>query len=392
LIDQVASFWPQYSKEEGEAVKRVLMSNLVNYWTGSEVTSFEREFSEYFQVKYSVAVANGTLALEAALRALEIKPGDEVVVSARSFIASASSIVNVGAIPVFADIDRATQNITASSIQAVLSPKTRAVVCVHLAGWPCDMDPIVDLCKSKAIFVVEDCAQAHGALYKGRNVGSLGDIAAWSFCQDKIITTGGEGGMVTTNSEELWDRVWSYKDHGKSRSAIFSSSVTHGYRWVHHSIGSNFRLTEMQAAIGRIQLKKLHDWGIKRRNNAERIWSLAEKSDLFRAPKHHCSSICSSRSPCVHAAYNAYIFVNEDKISRDVILEMLIDKKIPVRVGSCPEIYRERAFRKQQYFVNYRLPVAEELGRTSLMFPCHPALSDVEIDHIIDSLESVAHP
>ena len=247
--------WPSFSGEEADAVKNVLLSNKVNYWTGDESRKFEHEFAKWCGVSHAVALANGTLALDAALKALGIGPGDEVVVTPRTFIASISCVVNAGAKPVFADVDADSGNITAESIAKVLTSKTKAIICVHLAGWPCDMDPIMAVAERHHLKVIEDCAQAHGAVYKGRSVGSIGHIGAWSFCQDKIMTTGGEGGMVTTNDEILWRKMWAYKDHGKSYEAVYEREHPPGFRWVHESFGTNWRMLEVQAAIGR----KMHD-------------------------------------------------------------------------------------------------------------------------------------
>ena len=249
--------WPSFTHEELDAVSRVLLSNEVNYWTGVECRNFEREFADFVGTEYAVAVSNGTTALDLALVALDLNRGDEVIVTSRTFLASVSSIINAGATPVFADVDIESQNITAKSISKVLTKKSKAVVCVHLAGWPCDMDPIIALAKQHNLFIIEDCAQAHGANYKGRSVGSLGHIGAWSFCQDKIMTTGGEGGMVSTNDRELWSRMWAYKDHGKSWEAVYEREHPPGFRWLHDSFGTNWRMTEMQAAIGRIQLTRI---------------------------------------------------------------------------------------------------------------------------------------
>ena len=252
------------SQQEADAVSRVVLSNKVNYWTGTEGREFEKEFATWADSEYAVALGNGTLALDIALKALDVGAGDEVITTPRTFLASASSIVTAGAAPVFADVDLNSQAITAESIKAVLTPKTKAVIVVHLAGMPAEMDDIMALSKEHGFYVIEDCAQAHGAKYKGRSVGSIGHIGAWSFCQDKIMTTGGEGGMVTTNSKELWSSMWSYKDHGKSFDAIYNREHPPGFRWLHESFGTNWRMTEMQAVIGRIQLTRMDDWTAKR--------------------------------------------------------------------------------------------------------------------------------
>ena len=230
MINTPFSSWPSYTQEDADAVSRVLLSNKVNYWTGSECREFEMEFAAWCGAKHAVALANGTLALDLALKVLGIGPGDEVVVTPRTFLASVSCVVSAGASPVFAEVDANSQNITAESIRAVLTPRTKAVICVHLAGWPCDMDPIMDLAAEKGLYVIEDCAQAHGARYKDRSVGSIGDIGCWSFCQDKIVTTGGEGGMVSTNSRDIWSKIWSYKDHGKSWGAVYEKKHPPGFR------------------------------------------------------------------------------------------------------------------------------------------------------------------
>ena len=278
MLNGPFSPWPAFTQEEAEAVTKVLMSNRVNYWTGEECRKFEEEFSDYVGTQYSIALANGTIALEIALKALGIGCGDEVVVTSRTFFASAASIVNVGAKPIFADIDDTTQNINIDTIQTVLTKNTKVILCVHLAGWPCDMEQILELASRENLFVVEDCAQAHGAKYKGRSVGSFGHIGCWSFCQDKIISTGGEGGMVTTNDDKLWKTMWSLKDHGKSLENIQNSPTKFGFKWLHSSFGTNGRMTEMQAAIGRIQLKKLPFWNRTRLSIATRIWAAANES------------------------------------------------------------------------------------------------------------------
>jgi dTDP-4-amino-4,6-dideoxygalactose transaminase len=350
----------------------VLRSGRVSQWTGEEVAAFEREFAEFAGTRYAVAVANGTVALELALLALGIGPGDEVVVTPRSFFASVSAIVLRGARPVFADVDRDSQNITRDSVAAVLTPRTRAVVCVHLAGWPCEMDPILELARERGLAVVEDCAQAHGARYRGRPVGSLGDIAAWSFCQDKIMTTGGEGGMVTTDRPDLWERAWSFKDHGKSWQAVYGRTHPPGFRWLHESFGTNWRMTEIQAAIGRVQLRKVADWVRLRRRNATIFHETLGGLDAVRSPvpPPHIG----------HGYYRYYAFVRPERLkpgwSRDRILGALLESGIPTGVGACPEIYRELAVREAGLAPPAPLPVAKELGETSLAFLVHPTLNE----------------
>ncbi len=368
--------WPCFTQEEAAAVSNILLSNKVNYWTGEECRKFEDEFASWCGSEYAIALANGTLALEVALRAIGVKPGDEVIVSPRTFMASGSSVVAVGAKPVFADVDYESQNITAESIAQVLSPRTRAVICVHLAGMPCDMDPIMDLAERHNLYVIEDCAQAHGARYKGVSVGSIGHIGAWSFCQDKIMTTGGEGGMVTTNSRDLWSKMWSYKDHGKSWDAVYNTKHPGGFRWMHDSFGSNFRMLEIQAAIGRIQLSRINEWSLKRRQNAQKIWDAAKNIPGLR--------VTAIPETAEHAAYKCYVFVETKKLkngwSRDRLIRTISENGVPCYSGSCPEIYRERAFDATGCRPRKRLPIARELGETSMMFLVHPTLDEVHIE------------
>ena len=377
--------WPSYTQEEADAVSRVLLSNRANYWTGEECREFEKEFASWAGTAYAIALANGTLALEVALKALGIGLGDEVVVTPRSFIASVSSIVATGAIPIFADVDRNTQNITAETIAKVLTSRTKAVICVHLAGMPCDMDPIMDLAAEYGVFVIEDCAQAHGAKYKGRSVGSIGHIGTWSFCQDKIMTTGGEGGMVTTDDPELWSSMWAYKDHGKSWSAVYEREHSSGFRWLHESFGSNYRMLEMQAAIGRIQLKKMSEWSETRREYARMIWSEAKKQPWLIVPDIPCWAL--------HAVYQCYVFVEKsalpDGLDRDRIMTRVNALGIPCYTGSCSEIYLEKAFDNTGWRPQERLPIAKELGETSLMFQVHPAFSFEDIKKICDVIHCV---
>lgn len=385
MLNMPFSPWPSYTQEESEAVSKVLLSNKVNYWTGQEGREFEREFAAFSDAGYAIAVANGTVALDLALKGLGIGNGDEVVVTSRTFLASVSSIVTAGACPVFADIDRDSQNITPEKVRDVVTPKTRAIVCVHLAGWPCDMDGFRELADELGVFLIEDCAQAHGARYGERSVGAIGDVGCWSFCQDKIMTTGGEGGMVTTNSRELWSKMWSYKDHGKSWEAVYEREHPPGFRWLHESFGTNWRMTEMQAVIGRIQLEKMQDWHEKRKRNAQAIWETANQLPGLRVPE--------VPREVEHACYKCYVFVEPEALNdswdRDRILNEIVASGVPCFSGSCSEVYLEKAFEGTNMRPKQSLPVARELGETSLMFLVHPTLTVAEIDKTCDVLRAV---
>ncbi|CAJ0681130.1 GDP-perosamine synthase [Ralstonia mannitolilytica] len=375
MLNTSFSPWPSFTDEEAESVKRVLLSNKVNYWTGTECREFEKEFAHWAETRYAVALANGTVALDVALKALGIGAGDEVIVTPRTFIASISCVVNAGATPVFADVEPDSGNLSAETIARVVTPRTKAVICVHLAGWPCDMDPIMALADTHDFKVIEDCAQAHGARYRGRSVGSIGHVGAWSFCQDKIMTTGGEGGMVTTNDETLWRAMWSFKDHGKSYEAVYERQHPPGFRWLHESFGTNWRMLEMQAAIGRIQLRRMHDWTARRTAHAEAIWAVCRQHAVVRVPDlpaHH-----------LHAHYKCYVYVQPQHLAdgwtRDRIIEEINAAGVPSYQGSCSEVYLERAFDGTGWRPAEPLPVAHSLGETSIMFLVHPTLTDAEI-------------
>lgn len=377
--------WPSFSQEEANAVSQVLLSNKVNYWTGQECREFEKEFAQFAGTQYAVALANGTVALDVALKALGIGAGDDVIVTSRTFLASASSIVTAGANPIFADVELDSQNISRRTIEAVITPNTKAIICVHLAGWMCDMDPIMQLAQEKGLYVIEDCAQAHGAQYKGKPAGSIGHIAAWSFCQDKIMSTGGEGGMVTTNDESLWKKMWSYKDHGKNFDSIYNKQHPPGFRWLHDSFGTNWRMMEMQAVIGRIQLKKMAEWTQKRNANMEKILAVFENSPYF--------TVHRPSADYLHAAYKCYVQVNIETLpegwSRDRIMNEIAALGVPCFSGSCSEVYLEHAFDGTPWRPVERLVNAKTLGETSLMFLVHPTLSQESMHKTVTVTQQV---
>lgn len=374
--------WPAFSEEEIETATQVLSSGRINQWTGSQVWDFEKEYASYLGRSHAIAVMNGTSALELALKALDVQPGDEVITTPRTFIASASAAVLQGAVPIFADIDRDSGNITAETIAPHVGPKTKAIVVVHLGGWPAEMDAIMELARSHDIAVVEDCAQAHGAEHGGRPVGSFGDVAAFSFCQDKIITTGGEGGLISLDDEEAWSKAWSYKDHGKSFDAVFRREHPAGFRWLHESFGTNWRMTELQAALGRLQLRQLAGTVATRNENARILRDALSHQPALRIPM--------VKSQDVHAYYKFYAYVVPESLragwSRNRIQAEIGAMGIPVTSGSCSEIYREVAFTSRGFGPKERLPIAKELGETSLMFQVHPGLTERSLTEAAEAI------
>lgn len=384
MLNNQFSPWPCFTQEEADIVQNVLLSNKVNYWTGDECRKFEKEFAVWADSKYAVTLANGTLALDIAFKALGIGAGDEVIVTSRSYIASITSIINSGATPVFVDVDLESQNITPNNISSAINNKTKAILCVHLAGWPCEMNEIKSIANTHNLFIIEDCAQAHGAKYKGVSVGSIGDIGCWSFCQDKIMTTGGEGGMVTTSDKSLWLKMWEYKDHGKSYEAVYEREHPQGFKWLHESFGTNWRMTEMQGAIGRIQLNRMSEWTRLRNRNADILTKaflkFANKDGIIRIPQLNCDE------GSTHAYYKYYVFVNPSACKknwdRDRIISEISSEGVPCMHGSCSEIYQEKAFDNTEYRPNKRLPVAKQLGETSIVFLVHPTLKEDEMKNI----------
>ena len=385
MSNTVFSPWPSYTLEDAKAVTDILLSNKVNYWTGQECRKFEKEFADWSQSKYSIALSNGTVALDLAFKALSIGEGDEVIVTSRTFVASVSSIVNSGATPIFVDVDINSQNIATELINEAITNRTKAIVCVHLAGWPCEMDDIMSLADQFDLYVVEDCSQAHGAKYKGKSVGSIGHIGCWSFCQDKIMTTGGEGGMLTTNNKSLWEKMWAYKDHGKSYKAVYEREHSEGFKWLHESFGSNYRMTEIQAALGRIQLKIMPDWHNKRLKNINKIWSAARQCKGLRVPE--------IPEYINHGAYKCYVFIQLDKLNknwtRDIIIKKITNLGVPCFYGTCSEVYLEKAFDGTEFRPKDRLVNAKKLGETSLVFLVHPTLTEKEISMTCDAIKTI---
>lgn len=377
--------WPYYSEDEINAVVNVLRSGKVNQWTGEEVRLFEKEYAKYIGVDYAIALANGSVALDLAMIVLDVGPGDEVIVTPRTFVASASCVVLRGARPIFADVDQVSQNITVESVKKVLTPKTKAIIAVHFAGWPCELKELRQFCDENKIYLIEDCAQAHGASYNDKSVGSYGHISAFSFCQDKIITTGGEGGLLATNDCGLWEKAWSYKDHGKDYNLMFNSPKPKGFNWVTKSFGTNYRMTEMQAAIGRIQLKKLDSWVETRRRNAAILTECFLNIPSLRVtipPKN-----------VGHSYYKYYVFLRPEALkldwSRDRVMAAINENGVVCQVGGCSEIYLEKAFDQNDLGPESRLPIAKGLGETSVMLLVHPTLTVSNMEYVCEVVTRV---
>ena len=369
-----------YDQKQIQKVSQVLKKNKTNYWTGNECRKFEKEFSNYHGIKYSVTVSNGSVALELALKALNLKKKDLVIVTPRSFVISATCVLNLGLKAVFADVDE-NGNLSIEGIKKTYNKNVKAIIIVHLNGLPCDLDPILKFVKKNKLFLIEDCSQAHGAIYKNKKVGAFGHISTWSFCQDKIISTGGEGGMISTNSKKLWLKIWSMKDHGKNYNSVFYRKHKIGFKWLHDQLGTNYRMTEMQATIGREQLKLLNQQ-LKKRNLIANLY-LSQLKDYYKKykilsePNFKCRT-CPSRknntrcNKCTHAFYRLNLYINPRKINQNKLIRDINRNNINCIVGSCPEIYREKIFHKLNLSPKKRLVNAKLLGETSITFPITP--------------------
>ena len=388
---------PFYSSKSIQKIGTILKSGKVNYWTGNECKKFEKEFSSYIGNRYSITLTNGSVALELSLQSLSLKKGDNVIVSPRSFVISASCVLNLGLKPIFADID-SNGNLSIEGIKKAYNKNVKAIVVVHLNGLSCDLDPILKFVKQKKLFLIEDCSQAHGAFYKGKKIGSFGHLSTWSFCQDKIISTGGDGGMVSTNDKKLWLKLWSLKDHGKNYYSCFIKKHKIGFKWLHDDLGSNYRMTEMQAALGREQLKSL-DKQIKKRNLIANLYlnglrDYYQKYDILKKPDFKCQNCplkenIKNCDKCTHAYYRLNLFVKKNKINQINLIEQLNKNKINCSVGSCSEIYREKIFKKLKFYPKKRLLNAKLLGETSIMFPINPYRALTKIKSEISSIKRI---
>ena len=380
------SQWPFFSKGEIKAVRKILESNKVNYLFGDEGDRFEKNFAKFSDSKYALAVANGTLALDLCMRSIGISKNDEVIVTGRTFIASASCISILGGTPVFVDVDLNSQNINVELIKRAITKKTKAIICVHFAGFPCDMPEIMKMAKKNSLFVIEDCAQAHGAKINNRSVGSFGDINAWSFCNDKIMTTGGEGGMVTTNNKNLYNWICSFNNHGKDLRKYYaiSKKAINTFPLIHDSLGLNYRLTEMQSAIGNFQLNKMQSWIRIRNRNAEIIIKKLKDLDLIVTP-----NIDKKFS---HAFYKLYLTIDPNylkpKKNRGSILKELNKRGVMASFGSSGRVFAEKAFHKFKT-VPPGLPNSSFLEENSIMIQVHPTITKNEISNTASIIHKV---
>ncbi len=361
--------WPNFNKNLIVKVGEILKTGKINYTTGPYGKKFENEFSKFVGNKYSVAICNGTAALEVAIKSLRLPKNSEIIVPARSFFASAACIVNTGHTPIFADVDILTQNISLKDVKKKITKKTKAIICVHLGGMPCEMYGLRKIANQNKIKIIEDCSQAHGASIKNKQVGSFGDISTWSFCNDKIISTLGEGGMVSTNKKRLFEFCKRYINHGASLNNKINSEK---FIYNKNYFGTNLRITEIQSLTGLEQLKDLIKVQKKREKMAKSYFDLISKyQNYFQC--YYPSKQTKS------AWYRFYFFIKKDvrfyKKLRFEIIKKLKQSKVKCFTGSCPEIYLEKSFKKLRNFKIVRLENCKILGETSIALEVNHTLN-----------------
>lgn len=361
--------WPNFNHNIIHSVKKVITSGNINYTSGPYGKKFEKKFSEFIKNKYSIAICNGTAALEVAIKSLNLPKNSEIIVTARSFFSSASCIVNTGHIPVFSDVDLITQNISIDKINDKLNKKTKAIICVHLAGLPCPMKEIMHLAKKRKLKIIEDCSQAHGASIDNKYVGSFGDVSTWSFCTDKIISTLGEGGMISTNNRNIYNFCKRYINHGTQIKNLGSSEK---FVYNKNFFGTNLRITEIQSISGLLQLKDLRKIQKKREKMSMSYYNLFSKYQNYLN--------CYIPSPHIKSAwYRFYFFLKLNKVInqkiRFLIIKNLKKEGIKCFTGACPEIYMEKSFKKLKNFKINRLKNCIALGKSSLALDVNHTLS-----------------
>ena len=374
-IRNIISFsdWPKFSKKEISITKKIMSSGKVNYWTGNYCKKFENDFKKYFNLKYTISLANGSVALDAAVNVLNLKKNDEVLVTPRSYVSTASCLLKTPAKIKFVDVDLNSQNISIQKLKSAISKNTKAIICVHLAGWPCDIDKIKKIIgNNKKIYIIEDCSQAHGARINNKYVGSMGDLSTWSFCNDKLISTIGEGGMISCKSKLIYKKLWAYKDCGKNLDKLLNKKKNNLFRWIHDFDGTNLRMTEVQAAVGIEQLKNLKKMISKRFNNIKFVYKNIKKNNLIFAPE--------LPKNIFHSGYRCYLFAKNVNI-RNNFIKYLNQSGIDANQGSCPEIYKEKRFsNNKKYNV---LENAQKLGKSSISIPSHHLISKKKLLYLV---------
>ncbi len=395
--------WPSLSEKGIKKVSEVLRSGQVNYWTGPLGQEFEKKFAEYMGAEYCITTTSGTSALHTAIASLDIGPGDEVICPSYSFIASSFAILQAGALPVF--VDTGTDHvIDPVEIEKAITERTKGIVVVHLYGIIADMDPIMDIADKYNLYVIEDCAQAHGGEYKGKKAGTIGHVGCFSFCQSKHFTTGGEGGAVITNDESLAWECRSFRDHGYDvEQRLNLLELESKLMYIHKRVGFNYRLTEMQSAIGLAELERFGTWNLPRRR--------ATGKKLIAALKDH--PLVMHSPPDTEERKNAFwwvpfvIDIDKLTVSAKDFVAAIGAEGVPAYTVLWPEMYQEKAYVEKIGFgvanypfydpkarnIDYRkfnCKTAKWLTDRTISFFAHPVYEDEHVDYMIEAFRKVA--
>ncbi|MHC4795399.1 MAG: DegT/DnrJ/EryC1/StrS family aminotransferase [Planctomycetota bacterium] len=351
--------WPSFQQSTIKKAMEPLKSGKVNYWTGEVGTEFEKQWARWNRAKYAITTTSGTSALHTAVAALGIGPGDEVICPSYSFIASSFCILQAGALPVFADVDNS-HTLDPKDIKSKINRRTKAILVVHLYGIVADMDPIMRIARKHNLYVIEDCAQCFGGIYKGKKAGTIGDVGCFSFCQSKHFTTGGEGGAVITNHDDIHWECKSFRDHGydvKERLRLLELEAKLMY--IHNRVGFNYRMTEMQSTIGLCELKRLSSWNLPNRRQNGRY--------LIKALKDHPLVLHPPLD--TKARQNAYwwapfvLDTNKLKVSVKQFIAAMNAEGVPTYSVLWPEMYKEEAFIKRNGFGRRKYPFNDPKAR-----------------------------
>ena len=378
------NFWPKFTDKEINLVKKILKSGKINQWTGNYNKLFSNAFKKSVRQKYAIPICNGSLALDLAVRSLNLKPFSQILVTSRSFVATAKCITNNHHHPIFLDESSEYSGICLKDLKKKFNKKVKAIICAHIGGYPNKIDEIKSFAKEKNIFLIEDCSQSHGGNYKNKPLGSFSDISVWSFCQDKIISTGGEGGMITTNNKKIYEYCNQFKDHGKNFNKMNNKKYKYSFKYLHDFNGTNLRLTEIQCAMGLIQLSNLKKNLITRRKFVKELLLVLQNYKYIKIMPYSKINDCSW--------YRLYFTINFKKIkkTREEVLALLNSNRITSNSGTCCELYKEKIFKNfkttEKKYCNY-------LAKNSIALVIHPFLNKKEIiffkKKIIKVLESL---
>ena len=397
--------WPQFNPAVYDKVTDILKSGKVNYWTGKVGMEFEKAWAKWLGVGHAISVANGTCALHTALASLGVGPGDEVICTSYSFIASSFCALQAGALPVF--VDCGTDHlINPALIEEAITERTKAIVVVHLYGMVADMDPIMEIARKHNLYVVEDCAQCFGGVYKGKKAGTIGNVGCFSFCQSKHFTTGGEGGMVVTNDEDLAWECRSFRDHGYDVKAKLNLLEMEGKQlYIHRRVGFNFRMTEMQSQIGLCELERFDDWNLKNRiRNGKMLIAQLKDHPLIK----YCPVDTEERQ---NSFWWAPFVIDTDKLKDGIdtkqVIAAIAAEGVPVYSVLWPEMYKEQAYTDRKGFGTVGYPFNDPRSRNidytkfnckmanwmtdrTISFFTHPVYDECHVQAMIDAFKKVA--